>query len=138
MRPTLQSQSDYISEVILGRYWKNNDALDFYYQRAQPGGEPYLFFVAEDDLRPDPQNPDAPRPYTYDRPGFFTAPDLSEGSRVSSKVVTGVDDTEHEKYRLPTGETVLYMQDDQGARYEVRFYVPEGGTEEITAVVERL
>ncbi|AKT36149.1 hypothetical protein [Chondromyces crocatus] len=135
MRPMLQDQEGYIAEVILGRFWKNNDALDFFYRRATPGGQPYLYFVAESDLRPDDGNANTPRPYTYERPGFFREADLNEGSRVSSKTVDGVADTTHEKFLLPQGETVLYMQDDEGKRYEVRFFVPEAGSLEITADV---
>ncbi|EYF06278.1 hypothetical protein [Chondromyces apiculatus] len=138
MRPALQSQEDYIAEVILGRFWKNNDALDFFYRRADEGGQPYLYFVAESDLRPDPSNPDAPRAYTYERPGFFKDVDLGEEGRLSAKNIDGVEDTEHEKLLLPQGETVLYMQDDEGARYEVRFFVPEAGSLEITADVHRV
>lgn len=138
MRPTLQSQADFISEVILGRFWKNNDALDFYYHRPTPGGPPYLYFVAETDLRPGGPDPDQPRPYTYANPGFFSSPDLSHGGKVSATVVAGVDDTIHEKYLLPQGYSYLYMQDDEGVTYEVRFYVPEAGSDEITAEVNRL
>jgi hypothetical protein len=138
MRPTLQSQSEFISDTILGRYWKNNDDLDFYYHRATPRGAPHLYFVDETDLRADPADPDTIKPYTYANPGFFTSPDLSPSSKVSAKVITGIDDTTHEKYQLPIGETVLYMQDDEGVLYEVTFFVPEGDPVLITADVERL
>ncbi|WP_437975568.1 hypothetical protein WMF11_47960 [Sorangium sp. So ce295] len=139
LRPTLQSQANEIAEIILGRYWVNNDGLDFFYGRGAPDGAPTLFFVAEDDLRPSDQSSEAPRAYTYESPGFFTSPDLSEASKVSSKDLDGLDDTTHEKYRLPPGETTLYMQDDEGAVYEVRFYVPESDDPvEITADVEKL
>jgi hypothetical protein len=139
LRPTLQSQADQMSDFILGRYWKNNDPLDFYYRRGEPGGAPTLYFVDASDERPDPSQPDAPRPYTYDKPGFFTSPDLSEGSKVSAKDIDNVDDTTHEKYRLPAGDTTLYMQDDDHAVYEVHFFVPEGDDPvEIVANVKRL
>ncbi|XXX75830.1 hypothetical protein WMF30_50090 [Sorangium sp. So ce134] len=139
LRPTLQDQSKKIADIILGRYWVNNDALDFFYGRGAPDGAPTLFFVAEDDLRPSDQSSEAPRDYTYDSPGFFTSPDLDEASKVSKKELEGVADTAHEKYRLPPGDTTLYMQDDEGAVYEVRFHVPQGDDPvEITADVERL
>ena len=139
LRPTLQGQSAQISSYILGRYWKNNDGLDFYYRRGEPGGVPYLYFVGETDQRPDPSNPDVLRAYSYDKPGFFTSPDLSEASRVSQKIIDNVDDASHEKYRLSTGETTLYMQDDARDIYEVRFFVPEGADPvEIVARVKRL
>ncbi|WP_437646600.1 hypothetical protein [Sorangium sp. So ce362] len=139
LRPTLQSQAKEIAEIILGRYWVNNDALDFFYDRGAPGGAPTLFFVAEGDLRPSDQSSEAPRAYTYERPGFFTSPDLDEASKVSKKELEGLADTAHEKYRLPPGETTLYMQDDEGAVHEVRFHVPDSDDPvEITADVERL
>ncbi len=139
LRPTLQSQAKEIAEIILGRYWVNNDALDFFYDRGAPGGAPTLFFVAEGDLRPSAQSSEAPRAYTYERPGFFTSPDLDEASKVSKKELEGLADTAHEKYRLPPGETTLYTQDDEGAVYEVRFHVPDSDDPvEITADVERL
>ncbi|WP_437688318.1 hypothetical protein [Sorangium sp. So ce176] len=139
LRQTLQGQAKQIAEIILGRYWVNNDALDFFYSRSEPGGAPYLVFVAEGDLRAPDQGADAPRPYTYDKPGFFTSPDLDEASKVSTKDLDGVADTTHEKYRLPPGETTLYMQDDEAAVYEVRFHVPDiRDPVEITADVKRL
>lgn len=138
MRPTLQSQSQLLSDVILGRYWKNNDALDFFYRRAEPSGDTYLYFVAEGDLRPDPANEDEPRAYTYTKPGFFSSADLADASKVSAREIAGVEDTAHEKYRLPPGESVLYMQDDGGDTYEVRFFVPEADAREITADVNKV
>lgn len=139
LRPALQGQAAEISDYILGRYWKNNDGLDFYYRRGEPGGVPYLYFVDPTDERPDPGDPNTLRPYTYDKPGFFTSPDLSEVSRVSQKVIDGVADTAHEKYRLTSGETTLYMQDDEHDVFEVLFFVPEGSDPvEIVAKVKRL
>ncbi|WP_433930754.1 hypothetical protein AB3662_42215 [Sorangium cellulosum] len=139
LRETLQGQAKQIAEIILGRYWVNNDALDFFYSRSEPGGAPYLYFVAEGDLRPPDQGADAPRAYAYDKPGFFTSPDLDEGSKVSKKDLDGLADMTHEKYRLPPGDTTLYMQDDEAAVYEVRFHVPDTSDPvEITADVKRL
>ncbi|MGK3984598.1 hypothetical protein WME99_16255 [Sorangium sp. So ce136] len=139
LRQTLQSQAKEIAEVILGRYWVNNDTLDFFYGRGAPGGAPYLYFVAEDDLRPSDQGSEAPRDYAYDKPGFFTSPDLDEASKVSKKELDGLADTTHEKFQLPPGDTTLYMQDDEAAVYEVRFHVPDTSDPvEITADVKRL
>ncbi|HEU4406911.1 MAG TPA: hypothetical protein VFS43_16710 [Polyangiaceae bacterium] len=139
LRPTLQGQAGDIADIILGRYWRNNDALDFYYAREAPGAEPYLYFVAEDDLRPADQASDEPRPYRYQRPGFFSDPGLGDGAKVSTKMASGVADIAHEKYRLPRGPSTLYMQDDDGATYRVDFYVPEDGDPvEISAEVTRL
>jgi hypothetical protein len=139
LRPTLQAQAGDIADIILGRYWRNNDALDFYYAREAPGAEPYLYFVAEDDLRPADQPSDEPRPYRYQKPGFFRDPGLGDGSKVSTKMAPGVADTAHEKVRLARGASTLYMQDDDGATYRVDFYVPQDGDPvEISAEVTRL
>ncbi|XXY54585.1 hypothetical protein WME91_25980 [Sorangium sp. So ce269] len=139
LRQTLQGQAKEIAEIILGRYWVNNDTLDFFYGRGAPGGAPYLYFVAEDDLRPSDQGSDAPRDYAYDKPGFFTSPDLDEASKVSKKELDGLADTTHEKFQLPPGDTTLYMQDDEAAVYEVHFHVPDTSDPvEITADVKRL
>lgn len=133
IRPSLQSQAGKLADIVLGRYWKNNAPLDFYYRRAAPNGAPVLFFVAESDPRADPANPASRLPYRYKRPGFFAAPDLSEASRVSSKTLDGVDETDHEKVRLPAGRTTLYLQDDEDRVYEVAFHVPATNASEIVA-----
>ncbi len=36
-------------------------------------------------------------------------------------------EADHEKLALPTGDTTVYMQDDAGDTYALRFYVPPGG-----------
>jgi hypothetical protein len=128
IRPSLQSQSDKLADVILGKYWKNNSHLDFYYRRAAgdgpDAGAPHLFFVAPSDKRPDPDAPDQLAAYNYPRPGFFNCPDLSDPCKISETVVPGLADSEHEKLRLSPGETTVYVQDDRGDTYEVVFFVP--------------
>ncbi|PCC66604.1 hypothetical protein SAMN02745121_00666 [Nannocystis exedens] len=124
IRPTLQSQADKIADVILGNYWTSNGRLDFYYRRAADGGTPYLFFVGLNDKRPAADDPTQLADYTYTKPGFFADPELKD--KVSSTTIDGVADTEHEKYRLPEGESTLYIQDDVGDTYELRFTVPAG------------
>ncbi|MDC3954200.1 hypothetical protein [Polyangium jinanense] len=125
MRPTLQSQADLMANVIVGRFWENNHDLDFYVRRGAEGGLPLLYFVAPSDRKPDPAGFDRPKPYAYERPGFFTSPDLAEGSRISRRQIPGVLDTEHEKVPLSPGELVLYAQDDTRDVYEIRILVPE-------------
>lgn len=122
IRPTLQAQADKIAEVILGNYWQENDHLDFYYRRGEDGGAPYLYFAGSSDKRPDPTNPSQLAAYNYKNPGFFA--DLGLTQKVSSTSIEGVADTEHEKYRLPEGESVLYMQDDTNSVYKLHFIVP--------------
>jgi hypothetical protein len=127
LRPNLQTQAGYIADVVLGRYWKNNVRLDFYYRRANKidagGGPPLLFFVAPSDLRPSKDDPDSLSAYGYANPGFFADAGLTD--KVSSKNLGGIGDTEHEKFQLETGATTLYMQDDEGATYALEFLVPE-------------
>lgn len=124
IRPTLQSQADVIADVILGNYWQNNARLDFYYRRASDGGTPYLFFVGPDDKRPAAGDPTQLAAYDYAKPGFFSDPGLTD--KVSATSIPGVPDTAHEKYRLPEGASTLYMQDDLGDAYELKFAVPSG------------
>ncbi|MDI1445443.1 hypothetical protein [Polyangium sp. 6x1] len=125
MRPRLQSQADFMANVIVGRFWENNHDLDFYVRRGTAGGPPLLYFVAPSDRKPDPAGSDRPKAYGYERPGFFKSPDLAEASRVSKRQMPGVPDTEHEKVPLSPGELVLYAEDDARDVYEIRILVPE-------------
>lgn len=124
IRPTLQAQAGAIADVILGNFWESNGRLDFYYRRVSDGGTPYLYFVGEDDKRPDPDAPGQLAAYAYQKPGFFADPALTD--KLSAVTIDGVADTTHEKYRLPEGASTLYMQDDLGDTYELRFTVPAG------------
>lgn len=126
IRKALQTQSDKIADVILGNYWKKNPQLDFFYQRGDDD-KPYLYFIAEGDKRPDPADPEKLAAYAYAKPGFFSDPEL--GTKVSKTSIEGVADTAHEKYALPAGRTVLYMQDDAGDTYELEFTVPASPSE---------
>lgn len=127
VRPYLQEQAPQIAKLLLGDYWKNNGAVDFYYRRGSDG-LPYLFFVTPDDLPPGAA-------YEYAKPGFYSCPELADGCKESQLEIDGVGDTTHEKLRLPPGETTLYLQDDAGDRFRVRFLVPEGDAKQITARV---
>jgi hypothetical protein len=124
IRPNLQAQAEFIAKTILGKFWKHNDHLDFYYRRGSDGGAPILFFVAESDLRPDPSDPEQLATYSYAKPGFFA--DAALTTKLSSTTLDGVPEADHEKLALPTGETTVYMQDDAGDTYALRFYVPPG------------
>lgn len=126
MRPMLQSQERQIADIIVGKYWQQNDDLDAFVMPGLPTTRPYLFFVAPSDLRPDPQNIDEPKQYTYQRPGFFSRPDLSEASRVSRRTISGVADTEHEKWELTSGSHVVYARDSAGDTYELTIFVADG------------
>jgi len=122
IRPELQRQAAEIANIILGKYWKHNARLDFYYRRATPDAPPVLFFVNKDDPRPD-ETGSALLPFTYEKVGFYSDAKLTD--KVSSTQVDGVTEADHEKYRLPEGETVLYMQDDEQKTYRLRFFVPK-------------
>ena len=124
IRPNLQAQAEFIAKTILGKFWKHNDHLDFYYRRGSDGGAPILFFAAPSDPRPDPNDPEQLATYGYAKPGFFA--DAALATRLSKTTLEGVADTEHEKLQLPAGETTVYMQDDAGKKYSLRFFVPTG------------
>jgi len=94
-------------------------AADFYYVRgtdslpaAQQGD--WLFFAGPGDVPLDLDGNPA-RPYAYDRPGFFSDPELrNEISRTDL-----VDrDSDHEKVRIETGD-VLYAGDDTGRAFRI-------------------
>lgn len=127
VRPYLQDQAPKIAQLLLGDYWKNNGAVDFYYRRGS-NGVPYLFYVTQADLPPG-------APYVYPKPGFFTCPEVQPDCKASSTTLDGAGDDTHEKFELPPGETVLYLQDDAGALFRARFIVPEGDAKEITVRV---
>lgn len=128
LRPNLQDQADKLASTVLGRYWKNNARLDFYYRRGNDisagGGPPMLFFVAPTDLRPAKDDPTSISGYGYASPGFFADAGLTQ--KLSSTTVDGSDDGEHEKLQLSVGATTLFMQDDEGVTYKLEFLVPEG------------
>jgi hypothetical protein len=128
-RPYLQEQAAKLSDLILGDYWKNNDAVDFYYRRGADN-VPYVFFVNDKDLPPGTA-------YNYSKPGFYDCPELSAGCKVSTLTIDGAGDTSHEKYRLPQGETTLYLADDTGLAYRARFNVANLDDAEITVRIAK-
>ncbi|MCA9708489.1 MAG: acetyltransferase [Myxococcales bacterium] len=93
---------------------------DFYYVRvgheglAEDQGD-WLFFIDEDDLRLDDEGRPV-RDYAYEAPGFFADADL----HTKLSTLEAVDgDVAHEKVRVEPGD-VLYVLDDDDARFEVR------------------
>lgn len=112
VRPFLQEQSSLLSDFILGDFKKNNDRVDFYFRRAS-NGEPYLFFVAPEDLQEGEL-------YGYERPGFYESSSLSPESKVSEQRMDGVGDEVHEKLALEVGETSAYYEDDDGQVWRIR------------------
>jgi hypothetical protein len=127
VRPYLQEQAPEIAQLVLGDYWKNNGAVDFYYRRGSDG-QPYLFFVTDADLKPG-------EPYAYKNPGFFTCPEVQPDCKASQTAIDGAGDDTHEKVKLPPGESTFYLQDDTGTVYRARFAVPDGDAQEITAFI---
>lgn len=113
VRPYLQEQASDISDFLLGDYKDDNDAVDFYYRRAEDGSA-YVYFVAPDD-RPDGAA------YDYAHPGFYE--DSGLATKASSTSIGGVADSAHEKLALPAGESRYYFEDDAGTRYRARFVV---------------
>ncbi len=123
IRPNLQEQADFIANVILGKFWKHNAHLDFYYRRVAPGAPPALFFVHPSDPVPDATG-EALGAYAYKNPGFFA--DAALTTKLSSTKLDPIAETEHEKFLLPAGETVLYIEDDEDRVHRLRFFVPAG------------
>ena len=119
VRPYLQAQSADIAGYLLGDYKKNNGPVDFYYRRAE-NGQPYLYFVAAEDLA-DPST------YAWSKPGFFDSAYLEEGSRVSASDISGVADVAHQKWAPAPGVSTLFVQDDGGEVYRLTVVAPESG-----------
>lgn len=130
IRATLQTQADTIGELIVGKYWKNNSHLDFFFRRGDDG-LPYLHFIAPSDKRPHPDNPDQLASYDYANPGFFADAALTQ--KLSSTQIDGLADTDHEKFLL-TDDATLYMQDDDGVTYRLQFFVY--GATDVEVLVE--
>lgn len=130
VRPYLQDQASKLSDFILGDYKKNNDRIDFFFQRAEDGNV-YAYFVAPSDR----QEGDT---YDYASPGFFSSSGLDAGHKVSDTAVPGLTDTIHEKVRLDPGETTLYFADDNGDVYRARFDVAPGGSEATVALAPKI
>lgn len=112
VRPYLQEQASLLSDFLLGDYKKNNDTVDFYFRRGDDG-EPYLFFIAEADLREG-------EAYAYQTVGFYSSSALGADDKISATEVFGLGDTAHEKLWVPEGESVAYFQDDGGLVYRAR------------------
>ena len=126
VRPFLQAQASEIAGYLLGNYKENNGPVDFYYRRADDA-QPYLFWVAPEDLLDGAA-------YGWAKPGFYADPGLSE--KLSSTDV-GVGDGSHEKLRVEAGETTVYAADDEGDLYRIRIFAPEGGLDEITVFIAK-
>ena len=129
-RPYLQDQAPAISDLLLGDFRSNNGQLDFFY-RLGANNEPYLFFVTEDDPRPVDT-------YDYARPGFFSSPDLTEESRLSARAIPGSGDTSHEKYAVPLGESVVWMQDEAGDVWRLRVQRDSANNDIVVRAARRL
>ena len=127
VRPHLQEAAPLISERMLGDFARNNGLVDLYLRRGADGGR-FLFFVGPDDPRPAGE-------YGYERPGFFSGPDLLD--KVSQTELPGSGDSRHEKLRLRAGETTVWVQDDEGTRYRLRVVVEAARPDEITVYVAR-
>ena len=97
---------------VIDDFRQRSGQVDFYFRRTS-GGEPALFFVIPTDLAADV-------PYGWRRPGFYSTPDLAPAGKLSSLIVDGADDTDHEKLLITGGEQIAYIEDDSGRRYRLR------------------
>jgi hypothetical protein len=122
VRPSLQAQASELSQGLLGDYSKNNGPVDFFYQLGQDN-QPYLFFIAASDPRPD-------MTYTYAHPGFFSDEQLTK--KISALDAGASGDSTHEKLKLAPGESTVYAQNNQGKLFRLRLTVPEGPAPEIS------
>ena len=112
VRPFLQEQASLLSDFILGDYREDNDRVDLYWRRADDG-QAYLYFSEAQDLA-------STADYAVELPGFFAAPTLAPGSKLSERAIAGVSDTAHEKWAPPEGESTIYFADDLGTVFRLR------------------
>jgi hypothetical protein len=109
LRPSLQSQEELLSELLLGDAGIAGSRADIYLEASTDDGEPWLYFREPGDA------PGAP---VYTRPGFFG--DFALAERISERVVaSGSNDTTHEKLRARAGQQA-YFSDDTGAIYRLQ------------------
>jgi hypothetical protein len=125
VKPFLQEQAPLLSDLLLGDYREDNDAVDVLYRRADDGVA-YLWFTGADELPAGVE-------YPYAQPGLFADPDLT--TKLSVTEIDGVRDTSHEKLALEPGETVVYFADDEGQTYRLRAVMPDGDDREIEVFV---
>lgn len=126
VRPVLQDQSADVANALLGDYRKNSGPVDFFFQRASDG-TPTLHFI-------DASDREEGLDYGWENPGFFADPGLTD--KLSSTELPGQDDTVHEKWIPPVGETTVYIEDDEGVLYRVRVFVPgDDSRDEITVLI---
>lgn len=110
VRPLLQRQAGAISDFLLGDFRRRSGPVDFVFKRASDT-RPVLRFVAPMDL---PEG----TPYRWSVPGFFADAGLTQ--KVSATEIAGMADTEHEKWVVVPGETILFMADEAGRRWRLR------------------
>lgn len=118
VRPHLRDQASKLAALVLGDFWKHNDAVDFYARRGADGVV-YAFHVGAGDLGPGAED-------AYAGPGFYTCPERRPDCKASRTAIAGSGDEAHEKLRLEPGETVVYVADDAGDLFRARFDVPAG------------
>ncbi len=126
VRPYLQDQSGELADYLLGDYRKNSGPVDFFYRRAS-NGVPALYFVHADDR-------EAGLSYDWQNPGFFS--DEAMTQKVSNTTVGDMADQVHEKWVPPVGESIVFVEDDDGQRYRMRVFVAgEDQRSEISVLV---
>ncbi len=123
----LADQASLLADRLLGDYFANNGAVDFFYRRGNDG-QRALYFVHPDD--PLPQT------YNYDTVGFYSSPDLGASNRVSTTTIAGSGDSVHEKLAITAGTQTVYLADDTGGTYRLRIEA-NNDSDEITVHVSR-
>lgn len=127
VRPLLVRQAPAISDFLLGDYRAHAGDVDFVFRR-EADGRFVLQFVAAEDL---PEG----TPYRHRNPGFFA--DVALTQKVSRTEAPGFADTTHEKLVVVPREQIVFMEDADGRRFEVRVYGSFAGDPQVdVSVVE--
>jgi len=122
VRANLETDPDGILSLVNLMFHNGWGAPDLYLYRPEGGTEDWLWFVAEDDL-PRGEGGALLREYGYARPGFYADEALADKVSTTEEVA---GDVRHEKVRVAPGD-VLYVEDDEGARFRLEV-LEDGGT----------
>ncbi|MCA9538393.1 MAG: COX15/CtaA family protein [Myxococcales bacterium] len=101
-----------VASALFDNTW---GAADFFYRHPADGSGDWLFFIAPEDI-PNDHDGRPVRPYRYEKPGFFSDPELT--MQIATRTAIDGDDT-HLKVQVNPGD-VLYVVDDMERVYQMK------------------
>lgn len=119
IRENIEADPAALLDIAAGLLDSTHGEADFYYYRPTPNADPslqgdYLYFVAPEDIGLDDDGKPV-REYTYERPGFYEDPGLTE--RISTdEEIDG--DSSHQKLKVEEGMQ-FYAQNAANDVFEI-------------------